>query len=129
MPPAELSRYTALAVGGFQLLANGASLYRGLARLPQELASEGATERTADLLRTAWVYGTLGNLCVSIVLLVVASGLRTGEPLARHVASTIGIYYLLLGAASYGFAQTRHPALLVFSVLGAALLGTLWLSR
>jgi hypothetical protein len=127
--PGGLSRYAALAVGGFQLLANGAVLIRGLLRLPDELAKEGATLRLADLLRTAWVYGTLGNLCVSLVLLLVSSGLRAGEPLARHVASAIGVYYLVLGPVTYWFGQGRHAGMLVFSALGLALLGTLWFSR
>ena len=129
MSPADVSRYAALAIGAFQVLANGASLARGLARLPRELATEAATSRIADLVRTAWVYGTLGNLCVATVLLLVASGLRTGEPLARQVAGAIGIYYLVLGAATYGFAERRHLGLLVFSALGVALLVTLWFSR
>jgi len=129
MTPAEAGRYVALAVGGFQLLANGALLLRGFARLPRELATEGATTRIADLLRTAWVYGMLGNLCISIVLLLVAPKLRAGEPLARQLATAIGIYYVLLGAATYWFAQTRHLGVLVFSALGAALLATLWFSR
>jgi hypothetical protein len=129
MTSADVSGYTALAIGAFQVLANGVSLFRGVTRLPRELATEGATTRIADLLRAAWVYGTLGNLCVSIVLLLVASGLRTREPLARHIAIAIGIYYLILGGAIYSFAQTRHPGLLVFSLMGVALLVTLWFSR
>ncbi len=64
MIPGEVSRYAALAIGCFQVVVNGALLLRGVARLPQELATEGGTTRIADLLRTAWVYGTLGNLCV-----------------------------------------------------------------
>ena len=129
MTPTELARYAALGIGSFQVLANSALVFRGFARLPQELAKEGATTRIADLLRTAWVYGMLGNLCVSIVLLLVASGLRTGEPLARQLAGAIGMYYLLLGIATYWFAETRHLGLLVFSVLGLVLLVTLWFSR
>jgi hypothetical protein len=127
--PAEVSRYAALAVGGFQALANVASLVRGIERLPGELATAGVPTRIADLLRTAWVYGALGNLCVSVVLLLVASGLRAGEPVARQVAYAIGAYYVLVGAATYGFAQTRHAGLLVFSGLGVVLLATLWFSR
>jgi hypothetical protein len=129
MNPADASRYAALAIGAFQVLANGASLVRGLARLPGELRSEGATARIADLARAAWVYGTLGNLCIATVLLLVASGLRAGEPLARQVAVAIGIYYLALGAGTYAFAERRHPGLLVFSALGVALLVALWFSR
>ena len=129
MNPAEVSHYAALAIGAFQVLANGASLARGLARLPRELATEGATARIADLVRAAWVYGTLGNLCIAMVLLLVASGLRAGEPLARQVAGAIGIYYLVLGAGTYAFAERRHLGLLVFSALGVALLVTLWFSR
>jgi hypothetical protein len=126
---AGVSRNVALAIGIFQLLANGALLIRGFVRLPGELAKEGATMRLGDLLRTAWVYGTLGNVCVSLVLLLVASGLRTGEPLARDVAWAIGVYYLLVGAATYWFGQGRHPGMLAFSALGLALLGALWFSR
>ncbi len=66
---------------------------------------------------------------MSVVLLLVASGLRTGEPLARQLASAVGFYYVLLGVATYYFAQTRHVGLLVFSGLGVALLATLWFGR
>lgn len=121
----ELARYAALAIGGLQILANGALLLRGLSRLPGELAKEGATSRIADLLRTAWVYGMLGNLCVSIVLVLLASGLRAEEPLARRLAAVIGTYYLTVGVAVYAFVPTRHPAFLVFALLGLALLGAL----
>ncbi len=129
MTSADLVRSVALGIGSFQLLANGALLFRGFTRLPAELAKEGATPRIADLLRTAWVYGMLGNLCVSIVLVLIASSLRAGEPVARLVASTIGVYYVVLGVAAYAFGPGRHPGMLVFSVLGAALLVTLWLAR
>jgi len=127
--PGNIGRHAALIIGGIQVLANGASLVRGVVRLPRELESEDATTRLADPLRAAWIYGTLGNSCVGIVLLLAASGLRTGEPLARRLASAIAIYYLILGASTYGFTQTRHPGLLVFSGLGVALLVTLWVSR
>ncbi len=129
MTPPELSRCAALGIGGFQVLANGALLLRGFARLPQELAKEGATTRLADLLRTAWVYGMLANLCLSIMLLMIAAGLRAGEPLARQIACAIGVYYVLVGLGTYWFAQGRHPGFLVFSGLGLVLLTTLWLSR
>jgi hypothetical protein len=125
----ELSRYAAFGIGGLQLLANGASCLRGISRLPDELAKEGATVHMADLLRTAWVYGTLGNLCISVVLLCIAGSLRTGEPLARQVATAIGAYYILVGVATYLFAASRHPALLLFAALGSSLLATLWLAR
>ena len=80
MTTADVSRYLALGIGSFQVLANGASLLRGLTRLPAELAKEGASARVADLLRTTWVYATLGNLCVSVILLYVASALRRENP-------------------------------------------------
>lgn len=129
MTPPELSRIAALGIAGFQVLANGALLLRGFARLPKELAKEGATTRLGDLLRTAWVYGMLANLCLSIVLLMIAAGLRAREPLARRIACLIAAHYVLVGLGTYGFAQGRHPGLLVLSGLGLVLLATLWLSR
>jgi hypothetical protein len=129
MSSPEIGRCTAFAIGGFQLIANLVLLFRGLARLPQELAKEGATARIADLIRTTWVYGMFGNLCVSVVLLLVAPGLNTAEPVARQVAGVIGIYYVLVGFAIYWFAQARHAGMLLFSLLGFALLATLWFSR
>jgi hypothetical protein len=128
MPSPEVSGYAALGIGGFQLLANGASLFRGLGRLPSELVREGATTRIADLLQTAWVYGTLGNLCLSVLLLVMASPLRAGEPLARNLATVIGVYYIILGPAAYLFSPVRHVGILVFSALGLVLVAALWLS-
>lgn len=129
MSHAEPVRYVALAIGSFQLFANAVLLLRGFTRLPQELAKEGATARIADLLRTAWVYGMFGNLCLSVVLLLSASGLRAGDPLARHVATAIGVYYVAVGVAAYGLTPGRPAGLLVFSLLGLALLGALWLSK
>jgi len=129
MSHAEPIRYAALAIGSFQLFANAVLLFRGFARLPQELAKEGATGRIADLLHTAWVYGMLGNLCLSVVLLLSSSALRAGDPLARHVATAIGVYYVAVGVTAYGFTPSRPVGLLVFSLLGLALLGALWLSR
>jgi hypothetical protein len=115
-------RVTFFVVGGFQLLANLAMLARGVARLPAELAAQGATARIADLLRTSWVYGALGNACVSVVLLLAATALRTGGRLAAHVAWAVGGYYLLVGVGMYAFAPERHAGLLVFSALGVAVL-------
>lgn len=69
----------------------------------------------------------LGNLCTSLILLLIASGLRAGEALARQVASVIGGYYLVLGVAAYLFGEIRHAGLLVFSAFGLLLLGALWL--
>jgi hypothetical protein len=122
-------RYVALAVGGFQLLANAVLLARGLGRVPAELAREGASTRISLLLRAAWPYGMLGNLCVSIVLLLVAGGLQRGEPLARQVATAIAVYYVIVGLVLYGFAPGRPSGLLAFCGFGAALIATLWLSR
>src|SRR5262249_7495229 len=104
-------------------------LLRGFSRLPQELAREGATDRIALLLRTAWVYGMLGNLALSVVLLQTASGLQVGEPLARHVAMGIAVYYVAAGLATHAVAPGRHAGLLAFGAMGAALLAALWISR
>jgi hypothetical protein len=121
--------YAALAIGVFQVLANVALLLRGFSRLPAELVAEGATARIAHLLRTAWVYGMLGNVCVSLVLIFLYAPLRSGDPLATRIASVIGVYYVVLGVATYAFAPVRTPGMLAFSVLGLVLLGTLWLGR
>jgi len=124
----ELARYVALGIGGFQILANSVLLFRGFTRLSGELAKEGATSRVADLLSTAWVYGVLGNLCVNVVLVAIASALGAGEPLARRLATAIGLYYLVVGLAMYRFAPGRHPGFLVFTALGLLLLAALRLS-
>lgn len=129
MSSAHLGWYAALGVGGFQLLVNTVLLLRGLTRLPRALAQEGASERIADLLRTAWIYAVLANICLSIVLLVVASPLRAGEPVARQVTLAIGAYYVVLDVGAYGFSPGHHPGLLVFSGLGFVLLAALALSR
>jgi hypothetical protein len=121
MASPEAARYAALAVGGFQVLANGALLVRGLSRIPAELLKESATPRLANLLRTSWVYGVLANLCVSGLLLLIASALGKSDPLAQRVALAIAVYYLVVGLATFSFAPGRQHGLLVFSLLGLAL--------
>lgn len=124
----DVARYVALGIGGFQILANGVLLLRGFTRLPGELAKEGATLRVADLLRTAWVYGMLGNLCVSIALLLVAPALRAGSPLGRQIATLIALHYVAVGVITYLFAPGRHPGFLVFAALGLLLLAAVTLA-
>jgi len=121
MASPDVARYAALAVGGFQVLANGALLVRGLSRLPAELLKESATPRLANLLRTSWVYGILANLCVSGLLLLTASALGRSDPLAQRVALAIAVYYLVVGVATFSFAPGRQHGLLVFSLLGLVL--------
>jgi hypothetical protein len=121
MASPDLARYAALAVGGFQVLANGALLWRGLGRIPAAILKESATPRLANLLRTSWIYGVLANLCVSGLLLLIASALGRAEPLAQRVALAIAAYYLMVGAATFSFAPGRQQGLLVFSLLGALL--------
>ena len=129
MTATAFCRGAALGVGGFQLLANAMLLWRGVRRLPEELAKESASPRLALLLRTAWVYGMLGNVCVSVVLLLVAGGLGAGDGLARRITSAVALYYLLVGAATYLFAPGQRAGLLLFSAMGAVLIAALWLSR
>ena len=100
MASPDVARYAALAVGGFQVLANGVLLARGLSRLPAELLKESATPRLANLLRTSWVYGMLANLCLSGLLLLIASALGKSDPLARRVALAIAAYYVVVGVAN-----------------------------
>jgi hypothetical protein len=121
MASPDLARYAALAVGGFQVLANGVLLARGLSRLPTELLKESATPRLANLLRTSWVYGMLANLCLSGLLLLIASALGKSDPLARRVALAIAVYYVMVGVATFSFAPGRQHGLLVFSLLGLVL--------
>ncbi|MGH9885925.1 MAG: hypothetical protein ACREBE_10375 [bacterium] len=125
--PTWLSGTVALVVGAFQVLANGALLLRGRTRVPAAVAAEGATTRISNLLHTAWVYGMLGNLCVSVVLLFLVSPLRAGDPLARQLATVIGVYYSALGVSVFSFAPVRSPGMLIFSGMGLVLLGSLWL--
>jgi hypothetical protein len=129
MASPELARYAALAVGGFQVLANAALLARGLSRIPAELIKESATPRIANLLRTAWVYGMLANLCLSGLLLLMAPALGRADPLAQRVAFAIAAYYLVVGVATYSFAPGRQHGLLVFSLLGVVLAAAVLLSK
>lgn len=128
MASPDFARYAALAVGGFQVLANGVLLARGLSRLPAELLKESATPRLANLLRTSWVYGMLANLCLSGLLLLIASALGKSDPLARRVALAIAVYYVVVGMATFSFAPGRQHGLLVFSLLGLILGGAVLLS-
>jgi len=129
MASADLARYAALAVGGFQVLANGALLARGLSRIPAEIVKESATPRIANLLRTSWTYGVLANLCVSGLLLLIAPALGRADPLAQRVALAIAAYYVVVGVATFSFAPGRQHGLLVFSLLGAVLGGAILLSK
>ena len=128
MASPDFARYAALAVGGFQVLANGVLLARGLSRLPAELLKESATPRLANLLRTSWVYGMLANLCLSGPLLLIASALGKSDPLARRAALAIAVYYVVVGVATFSFAPGRQHGLLVFSLLGLILGGAVLLS-
>jgi len=121
MASPALARYAALAVGGFQVLANGALLARGLSRIPAEILKESATPRIANLLRTSWIYGVLANLCVSGLLLLIAAALGKSDPLAGRVALAIAVYYVVVGVATFSFAPGRQHGLLVFSLLGLVL--------
>ena len=128
MASPDFARYAALAVGGFQVLANGVLLARGLSRLPAELLKESATPRLANLLRTSWVYGVLANLCVSGLLILIAAALGKSDPLARRAALAIAVYYVVVGVATFSFAPGRQHGLLVFSLLGLILGGAVLLS-
>jgi len=128
MASPDFARYAALAVGGFQVLANGVLLARGLSRLPAELLKESATPRLANLLRTSWVYGMLANLCLSGLLLLIASALGKSDPLARRAALAIAVYYVVVGVATFSFAPGRQHGLLVLSLLGLILGGAVLLS-
>ena len=129
MASPDVARYAALAVGGFQVLANSALLARGLSRIPAELLKEGATPRLANLLRTSWVYGVLANLCVSGLLLLIAAALGKSDPVAQRVALAIAVYYVVVGVATFSFAPGRQHGLLVFSLLGLVLGAAVLLSR
>jgi hypothetical protein len=129
MASPDFARYAALAVGGFQVLANGALLARGLHRIPAEILKGSATPRIANLLRTSWIYGVLANLCVSSLLLLIAPALGRAEPLAQRLALAIAAYYLVVGVATFSFAPGRQHGLLVFSLLGAVLAAAVLLSK
>ncbi|HEV7500407.1 MAG TPA: hypothetical protein VGQ33_10415 [Vicinamibacteria bacterium] len=129
MASADLARYATLAVGGFQVLANGALLARGLSRIPAEIVKESATPRIANLLRTSWIYGVLANLCLSGLLLLIAAALGKSDPIAQRVALAIAAYYVVVGVATFSFAPGRQHGLLVFSLLGAVLGAAVLLSK
>jgi hypothetical protein len=129
MASPDFARYAALVVGGFQVLANGTLLARGLTHIPAELLKESASPRLANLLRTSWLYGVLANLCVSGVLMLIASALGRADPVAQRVALAVAAYYLVVGVATFSFAPGRQHGLLVFSLLGAALGAAVLLSK
>jgi hypothetical protein len=124
-----LARYTVLAIGTLQMLANALLLFRGFTRLPAELSREQASERTADLLRIAWTYGMLGNLCLSVVLVWTAYASRPEDSLATRIAAIVGVYYVAVGAATYLLGPRRHGGLLVFALFGILLLVALAVGR
>ena len=119
----------ALAVGGLQLLANLATLIRGPLRIRAELQAGALSERFADLLSVSWVYGGVANLCIAALLIILSSPLREGSALAWRVATAIGLYYVVVGMATYLFGVRKHPGLLVFVLLGLVLLVPLWAAR
>src|SRR5262245_5213491 len=69
----ELGRIAAFVVGGFQILANLFTLLRGPIRIRQEFAAGAISERFADLLSISWVYGSAASLCLSFLLILLAS--------------------------------------------------------
>lgn len=125
----DVVRLAALGVGGLQMLANAALLVRGPLRVRAELAAGALSERFADLLTVAWVYGTIANLCVSALLLVIATPLRQGNGVAWRVALVAAIYYMIVGVATFLLGVRRHGGLLALSVFGAALFIALWAAR
>lgn len=125
----ELARMAALGVGGFQVLANAAMLVRGPLRIRAELRAGAVTERFADLLSVAWVYGTVANICVAVVLLMIAAPLRDRDFLSWCIALLAGLYYVAVGSATFALGIRRHAGLLVFVLIGAALLIPLWSAR
>jgi hypothetical protein len=126
--PAATVRYAAIVIGALQALANALLLVRGFTQLPVELAREHASERISDLLRIAWTYGMLGNLCLSVVLVWTAWARPAGDPIARTLAAIVGAYYLAVGVATYAFGVQRHAGLLIYILFAAVLLGTLALT-
>lgn len=125
----EACRLSALGVGGLQLAMNLLTLARGPQRIREELARGAVSERFADLLSVAWVYGGVANLCIPVLLLLLAGPLRAQNPLAWRAAVTIGGYYVLVGLGTYAVGIRRHTGLLVFCVFGLALLVPAWLAR
>jgi len=113
-------------VSGPELLL---SLARGPSRVREELAKGAVSERFADLLSVAWVYGGIANLCIPALLLLLAGPLATKSPLAWRAALVIGGYYVLVGLGTWAFGIRRHTGLLVFVVFGLALLIPPWAAR
>jgi hypothetical protein len=125
----EACRVSALAVGAVQLVMNLLTLARGPRRIREELAAGAVSERFADLLSTAWVYGGVANLCLTALLLMLAGPLRARSPLAWQAVIVIGGYYVVVGIATYALGIRRHAGLLVFLVFGLALLIPAWVAR
>ena len=116
-------------MGALQLVMNLLSLARGTRRIREELAAGAVSERFADLLSVAWVYGSIANLCIPALLLLLAAPLRAQNPLAWRAALLVGGYYVLLGLGTYALGIRRHAGLLAFLGFGLALLIPLWAAR
>jgi hypothetical protein len=65
---------------------------------------------------------------LGFLVLLVLPGLRAGRSQAGHVATAIGIFVGVVGAAGYVWAPTR-PRGLIFLVVGALLAGPLVIWR
>ncbi len=115
--------------GSLQLALNLLTLARGPRRIREELAAGAVSERFADLLRVAWVYGGIANLCIPALLLLLAGPLRARDWLAWQAAVLIGFYYVLVGLGTYALGIRKHAGLLVFVLLGLALLVPAWAAR
>jgi len=125
----ELCRLSALGVSSLQLALNLLTLARGPRRIREELVAGAVSERFADLLSIAWVYGGIANLCIPALLLLLAGPLRARSPLAWQAAVLIGCYYVLVGLGTYALGIRRHAGLMAFVLLGLALLIPAWLAR
>jgi hypothetical protein len=125
----QLVGHAAATVGGLQLLANLVTVVRGPLRIRVELQAGAVSERFADLLSVAWTYGSVANLWIAGLLILLITPLREGSVLAWRITVLVGLYYVVVGLATYLLGVRRHAGLLVFVLFGLALLVPLWASR
>jgi hypothetical protein len=129
MSAAGTARLMMLAVAGLNVVLNLLSLASALPRIRQHMLDGVLSEHFADVLRAVWGYASAGHLALAAVLIGLGLHFPDGGRPAWTVATTIAVYYVLLGPFLFALSIQPHPGFLAFSAIGLALLIPLWVAR